>query len=138
MQETEDNYFQLRPNNFKQPRSQSQEQQAHISSGQQSINITTAHSSLQQLSEANRPTLDYQRETDAPQTYRVENLTPTTHGYDNKIIKISARKREKTVTLFRAHFSDESKPKWVEISRIPPKILAAYYVNRYRKRNKYR
>jgi hypothetical protein len=91
---------------------------------------------LQQHSEANRPTQDYQRETDAPQTYRVEKLTTTTHGYENKIIKISARKREKTVTLFRAHFSDESKPKWVEINRIQPKILAAYYVNRYRKRNK--
>jgi hypothetical protein len=43
MQETENDYFQLRSNNSKQPWSQSQEQPTHINSGQQSINITTAY-----------------------------------------------------------------------------------------------
>jgi hypothetical protein len=56
---------------------------------------------------------------------------------NDKIIRLSAWKPAKPYAMYKAHFSDKTKPCWVPVTEIPPEIVAAFHVKRFqRKKNR--
>ena len=57
-------------------------------------------------------------------------------GFDSHIVRISACKRRKPQPLYKAHFNNGEKPRWVEVTQVPPRILAAFHVSQFQRRRK--
>jgi hypothetical protein len=62
------------------------------------------------------------------------NLRPNTPRCDYKIVKVTARKAAKPQALYKAKFKDESAPRWVPVTQIPPKILADFHGRCFQRR----
>jgi hypothetical protein len=53
---------------------------------------------------------------------------------NDRIIRVSARKPAKPYAMYKAHFSDKTKPCWVPVTEIPPEIVAAFHVKRFQRK----
>ena len=75
------------------------------------------------------------------QSFIPMNWRPKEAFYDNRVIRISAKKRGKFQPLFKALYGRKIPSRWVtiaEIAEIPPHVLCQFYVQLYRKNNKHK
>jgi hypothetical protein len=68
------------------------------------------------------------------QSYTARTWQPSEAKYNFSIVRVSARKRSKPQSLFKAHFSTGAKPQWLTIEQIPPVVLANFYVRQFKRR----
>jgi hypothetical protein len=67
-------------------------------------------------------------------SYRRVDLNTTVTHTDDRITKVSARKAAKPHPLYKAHFNDKTKPCWIPVTSIPPKIVAAFHVKCFQRK----
>jgi hypothetical protein len=82
----------------------------------------------------NRPNTHNQPGANAYECYQNTKSNIPEAQYDFKIIKISACKRQKSQRLFKAHYHNAPKTRWVTITHIPPKLLANFYTLKFQKK----
>jgi hypothetical protein len=102
----------------------------------QGIKSAIAEQSGADNSSAHTPTECHASAADMT-SYKALSLAPSGEVYNANIIKVSARKLAKPNPLYKAHFLTDNQAQWVPASRIPPAVLAIFFVQRY-VINKYR
>jgi hypothetical protein len=77
------------------------------------------------------------RRTLTPNTESYQAMTdPPQLGYNTDIVRVSACRRRKPNALYKVYFKNQKESQWVPVTRIPPKLLASFYVRQFQKKMK--
>ena len=69
-------------------------------------------------------------------SYHTATKQLTQVGFDSHIVRISACKRCKPQPLYKAHFNNGEKSRWVEVTQVPPRSLATFHVSQFQRMRK--